>query len=182
MKVKINKTIAIAIAVLVLSIGANFALAEKNNTPTGGYDHGCDDSKIKVFDDRYINQKGKGTAFHSSEFMSGYWAGMNACSDDDGTFVPNSNKHHYTSSYSYNTVSSKHSNNDDDDNTSCGSWSGGKNTCMVDGKVVVLNSPNHVDTLTQAQSQTQHVTCITIFSVCGNNNQQGQVASTSLED
>jgi hypothetical protein len=45
-----------------------------------GYDHGCNDADISAPDDRYINQEGKGPAFHTEEFMQGYNAGSNACS------------------------------------------------------------------------------------------------------
>lgn len=49
-----------------------------------GYDHGCDDADISNPSDRYINQPEKGLSFHTDEFMQGYNAGYNDCSDDSG--------------------------------------------------------------------------------------------------
>lgn len=46
-----------------------------------GYDHGCNDASISDFSNRYINQPEKGPSFHTDEFMLGYDAGYNACSD-----------------------------------------------------------------------------------------------------
>ncbi len=53
-----------------------------------GYDHGCDDAS--TFDkDKYIHQKGKGSSFHTEEFMNGYNAGFSDCTkaneDEDST-------------------------------------------------------------------------------------------------
>ena len=45
-----------------------------------GYDHGCDDAGISDPSERYINQDEKGPAYHTSEFMDGYYAGVEACS------------------------------------------------------------------------------------------------------
>ncbi len=45
-----------------------------------GYSHGCNDAGITDFSDRYINQPGKGSSFHTEEFMRGYDTGYNACS------------------------------------------------------------------------------------------------------
>jgi hypothetical protein len=50
-----------------------------------GYDHGCDDADISDPSARYINEPGKGASFHTDEFMQGYNAGYNDCSDDDNT-------------------------------------------------------------------------------------------------
>jgi hypothetical protein len=36
-------------------------------------------AKISNPYDRYINEPGKGPSFHTNEFMSGYYAGFNAC-------------------------------------------------------------------------------------------------------
>jgi hypothetical protein len=44
-----------------------------------GRDHGCDDARLNP-SDRYINEPGKGPSFHTNEFMSGYYSGLNACS------------------------------------------------------------------------------------------------------
>lgn len=170
--------IMIAMAVLVLSIGANFALGDRSviDAYNSGYKHGCSDAQIEDSHDRYIAQDGKGPRFHTDEFMNGYWTGREACVDHNGDHEDEG--YYYTPDYGYQTVS-KH--DDDNRDVSCGDWKNGKNNCYVDGKLVVLNSPNHVDTLTQAQSQSQHVTCITIFSICGNNNEQGMAQTTSLQ-
>lgn len=50
-----------------------------------GYDHGCNDSGISDFSDRYINQPERGSSFHTNEFMRGYDTGYNACSLLQGT-------------------------------------------------------------------------------------------------
>jgi len=47
-----------------------------------GYDHGCADAGVSDPEDRYINQPGKGPAFHSNRFMEGYNYGFAACSDN----------------------------------------------------------------------------------------------------
>jgi hypothetical protein len=41
-----------------------------------GYSHGCDDAR----GGHYLSSPGKGAAFHTAEFMNGYYAGLNACS------------------------------------------------------------------------------------------------------
>lgn len=48
-----------------------------------GYDHGCDDAG-RSESNKYINQPEKGPSFHTNEFMDGYYAGLNACSDGGG--------------------------------------------------------------------------------------------------
>jgi len=53
-----------------------------------GYDHGCDDAVIADPSDRYINQSQKGPAFHTNEFMDGYYDGFYGCST--GTNNPDS--------------------------------------------------------------------------------------------
>jgi hypothetical protein len=56
--------------------------AGRSKSPySSGYDHGCDDAQISDPLDRYINEPGKGLSFHTNEFMSGYYAGFNACSN-----------------------------------------------------------------------------------------------------
>ena len=50
-----------------------------------GYDHGCNDACISDPTDWYINEPGKGPSFHTDEFMQGYNAGYNNCSDGDST-------------------------------------------------------------------------------------------------
>ena len=44
-----------------------------------GYNHGCNDARISDADDRYINQPEKGSSFHTSKFMQGYYDGFDAC-------------------------------------------------------------------------------------------------------
>lgn len=56
------------------------ALSPNRSPFESGYDHGCNDSRIPNFSDRYINQPGKGPSFHSDEFMQGYDRGYNDCS------------------------------------------------------------------------------------------------------
>jgi hypothetical protein len=46
-----------------------------------GYDHGCKDAKISPFSDRYIAQPTRGPQFHTKEFITGYDAGLRACSN-----------------------------------------------------------------------------------------------------
>jgi hypothetical protein len=48
-----------------------------------GYDHGCDDAGISDPGDRYINQQEKGPSFHTQEFMSGYYDGLESCGGDN---------------------------------------------------------------------------------------------------
>jgi hypothetical protein len=51
-----------------------------NNLPyKSGYGHGCSDAKISDSTKRYINQPGKGPAYHTSEFMRGYNDGFESC-------------------------------------------------------------------------------------------------------
>lgn len=47
-----------------------------------GYDHGCDDARILVPSDRYINQPEKGPSFHTDVFMQGYYDGYDACTNN----------------------------------------------------------------------------------------------------
>jgi hypothetical protein len=59
-----------------------------------GFSHGCSDAKISDSSKRYINQPGKGSSYHTPEFMSGYSDGLEKCSnggnqsssDSKGTF------------------------------------------------------------------------------------------------
>jgi hypothetical protein len=80
-----SKIIPITIVVLLgfllvpqLQLVAN---ASSNSPYESGYDHGCDDSD-KSYNDRYINEEGKGPSFHTDAFMRGHNAGVN-CSDSD---------------------------------------------------------------------------------------------------
>jgi hypothetical protein len=65
--------------ILLISI-PGFALASSNSSYDSGYDHGCDDARISDPSDRYINQPEKGPAYHTDEFMDGYYAGFDSCS------------------------------------------------------------------------------------------------------
>jgi hypothetical protein len=69
------------------SMGVFSAFAsESSEIPyDSGYNHGCDDAGISDPGDRYINQPGKGSSFHTEEFMSGYDAGFNRCSGRGGS-------------------------------------------------------------------------------------------------
>jgi hypothetical protein len=47
---------------------------------TSGYNHGCSDAQISDPSQRYINQPGKGSDFHTDAFMQAYNEGFDACS------------------------------------------------------------------------------------------------------
>ena len=49
-------------------------------THTSGYNRGCSDAQISDPSERYINQPGKGSDFHSDAFMQAYNDGFDACS------------------------------------------------------------------------------------------------------
>jgi hypothetical protein len=62
-------------------LSTGFQIYASNESPySSGYDHGCDDAAISNPSERYINQPGKGSSFHTEEFMSGYYNGFDACS------------------------------------------------------------------------------------------------------
>ena len=50
-----------------------------------GFSHGCSDAKISDSSKRYINQPGKGSNYHTSEFMRGYNDGSDSCLGDNGS-------------------------------------------------------------------------------------------------
>jgi len=52
--------------------------ASESSPYDSGYDHGCDDAG-RSESDKYINQPEKGPSFHTEEFMSGYYDGLNSC-------------------------------------------------------------------------------------------------------
>jgi hypothetical protein len=60
------------------SIGLFNAYASESSAYESGRDHGCDDARLNP-SDRYINEPGKGPSFHTNEFMSGYYDGLNSC-------------------------------------------------------------------------------------------------------
>jgi hypothetical protein len=55
-----------------------YANASSKSPYDSGYDHGCNDSELKP-KDRYINEPGKGVAYHTDEFMDGYRDGYDEC-------------------------------------------------------------------------------------------------------
>jgi hypothetical protein len=76
--VKSGLSIAVValIVVAAASLGIMQGVMAKKGTPfQAGYDHGCNDAKV-TFSARYINQPGKGSNFHTQEFMSGYNRGF----------------------------------------------------------------------------------------------------------
>ncbi len=70
---------------LLFSINSPTLFTNAQTPYESGYDHGCDDAKISDPNKRYIEQDEKGSAFHTSEFMKGYYNGFDACSKDSGT-------------------------------------------------------------------------------------------------
>ena len=52
---------------------------------TSGYNHGCSDAQISDPSQRYINQPGKGSDFHTDAFMQAYNEGFDACSGDSNS-------------------------------------------------------------------------------------------------
>lgn len=53
-----------------------------------GYNHGCDDVGLPA-NQKYINQDEKGPAYHSQDFMNGYYDGYASC-QEAGIAVDNS--------------------------------------------------------------------------------------------
>jgi hypothetical protein len=70
------------LAILLAMSAITFAVTAKpvaaSSAYKSGYNHGCSDAQN---DDEYIDTPGKGPAFHTRQFMSGYEDGHNACSD-----------------------------------------------------------------------------------------------------
>lgn len=79
-KYKAPITVAFLICTLTLLPPLSSVQGSKASPYDSGYDHGCDDAGISDPSDRYINQDEKGPSYHTSEFMDGYYAGVNACS------------------------------------------------------------------------------------------------------
>jgi hypothetical protein len=71
----------VAVVFLLTSIGipVSITYASSNDPYNSGYDHGCDDARILVPSDRYINQPEKGPSFHTNAFIQGYYDGYDAC-------------------------------------------------------------------------------------------------------
>jgi hypothetical protein len=82
---KARPAIPIMISITMIMLAVSFVMpsntiAKKETLYQAGYDHGCSDAKLTLLK-RYINQPGKGPTFHTQEFMSGYNAGLGACSN-----------------------------------------------------------------------------------------------------
>jgi len=64
--------------------GFDYCSTSVNNLSyDSGYNHGCNDAKIDDVIKRYISQVGKGPAFHTNEFMRGYYDGFDMCLDNN---------------------------------------------------------------------------------------------------
>ena len=95
-------------------------------THTSGYKHGCSDAQISDPSERYINQPGMGSNFHTDAFMQTYNEGFNACSG-------NSNNND-------NSDSSDNSNSNSNDNSDQSSNRGsGSHSSMVDKGCGLIN-------------------------------------------
>jgi hypothetical protein len=69
---------------MVRVTGIFSAYASESSAYESGRDRGCDDARLNPFD-RYINEPGKGPSFHTNEFMSGYYDGLNSCGGGGGS-------------------------------------------------------------------------------------------------
>ena len=80
-----NLSLVVIGAILLMgslaTIGIQETYASGKSPYESGFDHGCDDSD-KAYQDRYINEPGKGPSFHTDSFMRGYNDGLN-CSNED---------------------------------------------------------------------------------------------------
>jgi hypothetical protein len=75
-----NKNLLATIVVSLLLVGSIGSVFASSNSPyQSGYSHGEDDCG-EDFEDRYINQPGKGKSHHTPEFNDGYDAGFSSCS------------------------------------------------------------------------------------------------------
>lgn len=72
--------------VLIFSAPLPFVLASSKSPYDSGFDHGCDDAGISDPSEQYINQPEKGPDYHTSEFMDGYYTGLNSCSSGSNQF------------------------------------------------------------------------------------------------
>ena len=79
-KYKVSLMVAFLICTLTLLSPLSSVQGSKASPYDSGYDHGCDDASISDPSSKYINQDEKGPSYHTGEFMSGYYAGVNACS------------------------------------------------------------------------------------------------------
>lgn len=83
------------IFLLLITTAVNFSIVSPGSAGSAmtesydsGYDHGCHNARISNPSDRYISQPGKGSSFHTNEFMDGYNDGFYMCSS--GTNNPDS--------------------------------------------------------------------------------------------
>jgi hypothetical protein len=79
-----HRYLILCILTILLVSTSGSALASSGSPYDSGYDHGCDDAGISDSSDRYINQPEKGPSFHTSEFMDGYYDGLDSCGDSRG--------------------------------------------------------------------------------------------------
>lgn len=79
-------------SVLLFSVSLSTEKVFAQSPYNSGYDHGCNDAKVSDSDNRYINQPGKGSEYHTSEFMNGYRDGFNSCSDIENNDNNNDNQ------------------------------------------------------------------------------------------
>lgn len=64
--------------------------ASESSPYQSGYDNGCDDAG-RSESNKYINQPEKGPSFHTEEFMSGYYDGLNSCGGSSSDESPRDN-------------------------------------------------------------------------------------------
>jgi hypothetical protein len=89
-----NKIMISTLMFAILGIGIGTitqAQAGGKSAYESGYDHGCDDSN-KSYNNKYINESGKGPSFHTEESMRGYNAGTNCSNSNDNNNNDNDNR------------------------------------------------------------------------------------------
>jgi len=65
------------------NLGQSILVVYASSSPyNSGYDHGCYHAGISDPSDRYMNQPEEGAAFHTQEFMTGYYGGFESCGDN----------------------------------------------------------------------------------------------------
>lgn len=77
---KVPLTVAFIICTLTLLSPLSSSQVYAASPYDSGYDHGCSDAGISDPSSQYINEPGKGPSYHTSEFMDGYYAGVDTCS------------------------------------------------------------------------------------------------------
>lgn len=91
-------SVALFSFILIFSAPLPFVLASSKSPYDSGCDHGCDDARISDSSEQYINQPEKGPDYHTSEFMDGYYGGLNSCNsgnNDSNNQRSNSNDKFY---------------------------------------------------------------------------------------